>query len=270
MHLRIFAENTIKMKKYFAILALAILASCSDDEKPQDTVAPTIKNVEINDGGEYPTVTAGADMTLKAEVDDNELLQELKLEIHDIFDGHSHGKMSNTWEQIMILPLSGASQSVAEVIPVPGTATAGKYHVVLRAIDAEGNESDFVEKEFILSNGNEPQITVSNPSFGQNEVHAPKGSNFDLQGTITEDTDLVEVVIMIAKADHEGHAGKRSASTIFMTDFDLTGSNETSFDLGQVDITIPTDAETGHYELSIVAKDNAGNYGLFIEEIHVM
>lgn len=258
------------MNKYFALLALTILAACSDDDKPQDTVAPTIKNVEINDGGEYPTVAAGADMTLKAEVEDNEMLQELKLEIHDIFDGHGHGKMSNSWEQIMILPLNGASQSIAENIPVPGIATAGKYHVVLRAIDAEGNESDFVEKEFILSNGNEPQIAVSNPAFGQNEVHAPKGSTFDLQGTITEDSDLVEVKIMITQAGHGGHAGKRSASTIFMADFDLTGGNETSFDLGQVDITIPTDAETGHYQLSIVAKDNSGNYGVFIEEIHVM
>lgn len=258
------------MKKYFGLAALALMISCSEDEDPQDTMEPTIKNVVINEGGEYPTVAAAADMTLKAEVSDNDVLQELKLEIHDIFDNHTHGKKADSWEQIIILPLSGGSQNIEEIIPVPGTATAGMYHVVLRVLDASGNESDFVEKEFIVSNGNEPQISVTNPVFGANEVHAPKGNKFNLQGTITEDVDIVEVTIMIEEEHHDGNSQKKSSSPIFMTDIDLDGSSDTSFDLGQVDITIPTDAETGYYKFSIIAKDSEGNYGLFIEEIHVM
>ena len=262
-----FAKNLLNMKKnlYF-LLGLAMLASCGDDEQV-DSTAPQILEALVNSEDHDIELNAGEKAALQVEVSDNDELSELKVDIHDLFDGHSHGKSTSTWEMTKIYSLSGATSLVQDSLEVPSPVIAGPYHFVFRLVDASGNESEFKEVEFVVRNGGEAQFNVTSPDFST-EVHAPKGEAFNMEGSITDDQDLAEILIRIS--EEEEHSHKKSGAPIYEEDIDLTGTNDTSFDLSTLDITIPTTAETGYYKLLISAKDNDGNYGVYEAEIHVM
>lgn len=248
------------------MLALGAMA-CSEDED-QDTTAPQILAATINGEDHDLVFNSGDNLQLELDLSDNEALGELKLDIHDIFDGHDHNKRGgDAWELTEIIQVSGASSTVSHSLSVPDPVTAGPYHVIFRLLDAAGNESEFEELDFLIRNGEEPLISISAPDFS-NEVHVSKGQSLNLVGSISDDVDLDEVIITIMEEEEHDH--KNSSGLLFSFDQDLPGSTDTSFDLSTVAIPVPSDAETGHYKLIISAKDNEGNYGQFTAEIHVM
>jgi hypothetical protein len=252
------------------IFGLAVLFTACEDEEEMDVTAPVIHSVAINDEDHDIMVMAGDEIHLDAHVTDNEALGELKIDVHDVFDGHSH-KSAEKWAEVMTIALSGKEQHVHDHMDVPQDAMAGPYHAVFRLIDEEGNEGEFAEIDFMIGNSSQPQISISSPDFS-NEVHAPKGSTLILQGSITDDTDLKEIRIKLAE-EHEGHHHKSADGEIFEADFDLTGANDTSWDFqadGNVNIAIPANAETGHYKLEVIAEDNEGNMNIFEGEVHIM
>lgn len=256
------------MKKgyLFVLLALGAIA-CSDDED-QDTTAPQILAATINGEDHDLVFNSGDNLQVELDLSDNEALGELKLDIHDIFDGHDHNKRGgDAWELTEIIQVSGASSTLTHSLSVPDPVLAGPYHVIFRLLDAAGNESEFKELDFLIQNGEEPLINISAPDFS-NEVHVSKGQNLSLVGTISDDVDLDEIIITIEEEEEHDH--KNSSGLLFSYDEDLPGSSDTSFDLSTVTIPIPGDAETGHYELRISAKDSDGNYGQFTADIHVM
>lgn len=268
-----------KFTKFPALIALLLTVSIAcdkdddNDNDNQDTVKPTIKSAMINGSNEDITVAAGTEIHFDVEVEDNEALGELKIDVHDVFDGHSHGKKSSIdWAEVKIIQLSGKTETVHEHMDVPGNATAGPYHAIFRLIDGEGNEGEFVEVDFMISNGSEPTIDVTDPDFST-EVHVDKGASISLKGTVKDDTDLDEITIVLEEEhdDHHSH-GKKSDTPLYDVDFDLDGSNDLSWDFetdGNVVISIPSDAEEGHYALEITAKDNDGNISIFEGEVHV-
>ena len=264
------------MKKYIfssaLMVSLGLMAVGCNDDKEEDTVKPEVVEVSIDGEDHDIAVSAGTNMAVGATVSDNEDLGELKIDIHDVFDGHSH-KSSAKWAEVRIVELSGTKQTVEESIAVPVDATAGPYHCVVRVIDEAGNESDFEELEFMLSNGSEPMFNITNPDFSS-EVHAPKGSTVSIEGTITDDIDLAEVYIVLEEEHDHGHDHKSTQEEpIYEMDFDLDGSVDLSWDFqadGNVNIAIPTDAEEGHYALIIRAEDSEGNINIFEAELHIM
>lgn len=262
-------QKLLKMKKtLLALLGLLVFVSCSDDEEVDNT-APSILEATMDGEDHDLSFNDGDQVALQVDLSDNVELSQLKLDIHDLFDGHSHGKSNSTWEMTKVYTVSGASATVNDNLDVPSPVVAGPYHVILQLVDAAGNESDFKELEFIVKNGSEPQFGVTAPDFS-NEVHAPKGQAFAMAGTITDDVDLDEILIRISE-EHDDHNHKKSGEApIFEDDVDLPGSSDTSFDLSTLSITIPADAEEGHYIIEISAKDNDGNYGIWEAEIHVM
>lgn len=262
----------MKKLKIFSLLTMgSLLFIACDKEEDEDTVAPQILSATINDEDHNIMVMAGDELHIEAEVSDNEELGELKIDIHDIFDGHSHKKAVVKWSEVVTVELSGKSEDVHRHLTVPATTTAGPYHAIFRLIDDEGNEAEFVEIDFMITNGSQPMISVTDPDFS-GEVHAPKGSTLSLQGIITDNIDLEE--IMISLEEEHGHHKKAGAqSVIYEEDFDLPGSADSSWDLqadGNVNISIPTSAETGHYLLMIRAMDNEGNMNVFEAEVHIM
>ncbi len=258
------------MKKYlFSFLGLALLASCSDDDEANDTTPPQILSVSMDAEDHDIEVMAGNTTALAVELSDNDALSQLKLDIHDLFDGHSHGKNASVWEMTKIYSVSGANATVQDNLQVPTAVVAGPYHAILQLVDASGNESDFKELEFIVRNGSEPQFSITAPDFS-NEVHAPKGQAFDLQGTISDETDLSEILIRIEEEHEDDHAHKKASAVLYEDDIDLAGTSDLSFDLSSLNITIPSSAEEGYYKLLISAKDNEGNFGVFEAEIHIM
>ncbi|MGB0176073.1 MAG: DUF4625 domain-containing protein [Owenweeksia sp.] len=263
------------MKKFRVLSLLAafsfLFITCNKDAEDQDTTAPKIMSVTINDEDHDIVVMAGSEIHINAHVTDNEALGELKVDIHDIFDGHSHGKTSAKWAEVLTIALSGKEQHVHEHTDVPQDATAGPYHAIFRLIDAEGNEGEFAEIDFMITNGSQPQINITDPDVS-GEVDAPKGSTLSIFGTVSDDTDLAEVRISLEE-EHDGHEHKSTLQeVIYEEDFDLTGPADTNWDFqadGNVNIVIPSDAQAGHYVLRIIAVDNEGNMNIFEAEVHI-
>lgn len=256
------------------MLAFGFLFAACDKDEDEDTTAPEIKSVTINQADHDIAVAAGDEIHIDAHVTDNEALGELKVDVHDIFDGHSHGKKSSVkWAEVMTIALSGKEQHVHDHMDVPQDATAGPYHAVFRLIDAEGNEGQFAEVDFMITNSSQPQINITDPDFS-GEVDAAKGSTLSIMGTITDDTDIDEIVISLEE-EHDDHSHKKNTSEepLYEADFDLTGSSDMSWDFqtdGNVNIAIPTDAEEGHYALKVVVIDDEGNMNVFEGEVDIM
>lgn len=251
------------------MLGGALVACSDDDEAVEDTVRPEILSATINDEDHDIVVTSGSTMHFDAQLSDNEELRELKVDIHDMFDGHDHGKVSNKWSEVRIIPLSGKTQTVHEDFSVPSGLAAGPYHVILRVLDAEGNESEFMELEFDMSNGSEPTFSVLQPDFST-EVHVNKGDSLLIEGTVNDDIDLDEVELTIKEEHDDHHHHKKGEEYLVEIKQELPGANDQSFDLSNFKIGIPAAAETAHYKLEIKAKDNEGNYAKFKAEIHIM
>ena len=257
------------MKKpllYLGLLAFS-LASCTKDEE-SDTTAPTIGDVTINGKTEHLTVNTGSDLNFEASLSDNEELGQFKIDIHDIFDDHSHGKKNaNPWVYTETTNLSGKSQDFTSTVQVENDITAGPYHAIFRLIDKSGNESDFKEIDFLVQNGNQAQISITSPDFSS-EVHVDKGDILVIKGQITDNVDIEEITISLGEDAH----GKNLDEDIFDADFDLTGSNDLVWDFqadGNVNINIPTTAESGHYVLMVRVEDNEGNLNIFEGEVHI-
>lgn len=263
------------MKK-FAILfvaALPVFAACKKEDPDLDP--PVIAEYKINDEDHDIEVAAGSEMHVDLVFTDNEELREYKIDIHDAFDGHEHGKVSSitrfSFQQTYAI--NGKQATEHQDVDIPAESAAGPYHAIVRVIDEEGNEGEFGELIIHITHPDQPVINVTSPDFSD-EVHAPKGSTFTLTGTITDNNDLEEIFIVIKEEDDHGH-GKVQSGELYEADFDLTGSNDTSWDFAEIsnqgkDIVIPSTAETGYYKLEVVAKDAEGHMTVWEKEIHVM
>lgn len=261
------------MKKslfYFSILAIGFSSCTKDDD--DDSTAPSIKNATINGLDEDISISIGNELNFEALLSDDEALGQFKIDIHDIFDGHSHGKKASTpWVYTQTFDLSGTSQNFQGKITVDNSATAGPYHSILRLIDEAGNESDFTEIDFMILNGDEAQIAISAPDFSS-EVHLDKGDTLKIMGQITDNVDLEEIIVRLEE-DHDSHShGKKQEDALYETDFDLTGSSDLTWDFqidGQMNIVIPTSAESGDYIFVVIVKDNEGNLNIFEGHVHI-
>lgn len=255
------------MKRFALFSALLMFAvACSEDDDNQDTTTPNILSVQMNGEDHDLSFSAGSSIQVSAELSDNEELGELKIDIHDLFDGHDHGKMAlSTWETTQVIALSGSNTTANSTLIVPDSTLAGPYHAILQLLDAAGNEAEFKEIEFILTNGQEPQIQIEEPNF--DTLNISPGSSISLVGSVSDDTDLQEISLLIY--EDADHSHKNQADVIFDFDEDLPGSNDVTYDLNQININIPSATLIGHYKFVLKAKDNTGNYGVFEAEIDI-
>lgn len=255
------------------VAALPVLAACKKEDPDLDP--PVITEYKINDKDHDIEVAAGSEMHVDLIFEDNEELREYKIDIHDAFDGHDHGKVSaiTRFSFQQTYAINGKQATEHQDVDVPAESAAGPYHAIVRVIDEEGNEGEFGELMVHIKHPDQPVINITSPDFSQ-EVHAPKGSTLVLEGTVTDNQDLEEVVVVI-KEEHDHDHGKVQSGELYEAEFELTGANDTSWDFAEItnqgkDIVIPSTAETGHYKLEIVAKDAEGHMTVWEEEIHVM
>lgn len=277
MHLCKFAVSKFKkMKRIFNVLLAVIgsgvmMISCDKDDDT-DTTAPVINSATIDGKEEGIEANVGNAMTFEVKVSDNEALGQLKLDVHDAFDGHSHDKSSGiNWANVAIIDLSGTEQTVSHDMEIPTNATAGPYHAEILVIDAEGNEGEFVERVIMIRNGSEPGIEITSPDF-TNEVHVSKGSTLSLEGVVTDETDLAEILIILEEEEEDAHKSVQHEA-LYEMDFDLEGASDLTWDFqldGNVNIAIPATAEEGYYVLTVRAEDSEGNINIFEAELHIM
>ncbi len=251
-----------------------LMSSCKKDV---DITPPTISSFTLNEVNEDITVNAGEEMHVDVIFNDDTELREYKIDIHDSFDGHGHGKTSavSRFSFLQTYAINGKQSTEHKDIDIPADAAAGPYHVVLRVLDAAGNEGEFAELDFLILHPDQPVVTVTAPDFTGTEVHAPKGSTFTLSGTVTDNVDIQEIKIAIKPEDDDHGSGKLAGGELYEAEFDLPGSTDTSWDMTEIatqgkDIIIPATAATGHYYLYISVKDAEGHMTVWKGKLHVM
>ncbi len=241
----------------FALPAVLFFAGCSEDDV--DNVAPTISNVTLNGMPENIIINAGTEIEFDAQFEDNVQLGQYRINIHDNFDGHNHGRvLASNFSYSHTQDLEGTSETVHEHIPVPADATPGPYHFSVQYFDAEGNEGEpkFLQFE-IADPANQPIIEITSHDILQ-EIEVEVGGSIRLEGKIEDPDGLDEVHVQLAaEHDHDHEHGKVSEDPIFDQELSLDGA--TSWEFSNMSaIQIPEDASPGHYALDISATDTEG------------
>lgn len=264
------------MKKGLLVVlsALAII-SCT---KESTSIRPEINSLTMDGADHDIVVAAGTTTTVSAVISDDRELGQVKFTAHNVFDGHDHGKVMTfiPFEAIHIDDLSGKNAEVNWLMDIDENATAGPYHVLAQAFDNDGNEAEFREISFMITNNGMAQIDLTSHDFAAGTIDVETGENISLAGVITDDQDISEITISVKKHghdDHDHHHGKTDDDIIYEMDWDLIGSNDMSWDLsvdGNVNFTFPTQVD-GHedYELTIRVKDSDGNISILEGTFHL-
>ena len=246
------------MKKYIlpllsiTLLFSVSLTSCKKDEV--DNTAPIIASV--SEPLENDTLISGDELHVEATITDEVELSQIKIDIHSAADGHSHGKVSASgyWEKIVILNLSGKSQSIHEHIDIPADVAAGKYHVIMTAVDKAGNSSEVVERDVFIRNSSDlvaPVITVTSPAAGSSIT---AGTDLLITGEVVDNLALSALEIKVY----------RGTILVSDNDIDLAAATYT------INQTISTVGWTpGAYTIELVAYDEVLNVADMDMEITV-
>lgn len=143
------------MRQFVFLLSLALVFfSCKDkkknDEKPVISIVsqstPTISEY-LCDAHFNNVLKIGQGDTLRFAFyfTGANQLSEYKIDAHENFDCHAHGKSVN-WSVVKVGSLSGNEATINEEMIIPENASTGNYHLTIRLLDIYGNEAE--EKEF--------------------------------------------------------------------------------------------------------------------------
>jgi hypothetical protein len=236
------------MKKLIVItlsIPFFLFHSCkkADKESPKAAILSPTDSAEI---------VAGTDLPFAAMITDNEALSQYKIDIHENFEGHTHDKANGViWSKIIIDNISGLVASPAFSIPVPENAGAGWYHLILTAVDAAGNQSEFDLRNIKIKNPADtsaPEVNVSSPI---QDNSYPLGQPITLSADITDDQRIYIIQTRIRRPN--------SASNLFSKN-DTLNTTQSAYSLN-----IPTNGSawtSGNYELSLRVYDGYFNQTL--------
>jgi hypothetical protein len=265
------------MKKLFIpVLGLLALTACDEDEP---NIAPEISALEIDGKDHDIDIDAGETVQVTAIVSDDVDLGQIKFTAHNVFDGHDHGKVMAfiPFEATNIQDINGTSVNVVWEMMVSENATAGPYHILAQAFDADGNEAEFKEVNFMIENDGMAEVDVTSHDFDAGYIDAEPGETILLSGSILDDIDIAEITIKVAKHGHDDHDdhdhGKTDDDIIYEMDWDLNGSNDTYWHFyldGNVEFTFPSDiTDEEDFEITIRVTDSDGNITIEEGDFHV-
>jgi hypothetical protein len=233
------------MKKLVVITlsgAWLFFHSCkkADKESPKAAILSPTDSVEI---------IAGSDLPFAALITDNEGLSQYKIDIHENFEGHAHDKSTGViWSKVIINNISGLLASPALSIPIPENAGAGWYHLILTAVDAAGNQSEFDLRNIKIKNPADtsaPEVTLTTPI---QDNSYPLGQPITLSADIMDDQRIYIIQTRIRRPN--------SASNLFSKNDTLNTAQST------YSLNIPTTGSawtSGNYELYLWVYDGYFN-----------
>jgi hypothetical protein len=142
------------LKTLVLFLAGAVLLqSC----KQEDTTPPIISSVSVNDTlGQDFMVTPGDSLYVKFTITDENMLSQMKANIHDAADGHGHNGVVDSaavvpnvglWLNTRVFSLSEKTVTKTLLYVVPDTIQ-GVWHWELQAVDESGNAAEELVVEF--------------------------------------------------------------------------------------------------------------------------
>ena len=251
------------MKKAILILA-AIVALASCKKETEDTTKPVISSVKINGlVAEEHELNAGNTFTIDVLSEDNESLNQLKVNIHGADDGHTHDGGSGeveapnigVWSETQIFDLSGTSNTKSLTLEVPATV-AGHWHVEVMLIDEQGNEADEYVTTLHVLNSYLPVFSItSSPAAVDGVITIAEGETLDLMGTIS-DTDGLGY----------GHCEIRDETTgdVVWTQT-MSSVMGTVYDLGT--FLVDPVLSPGNYQIFLKATDDLGYQGEWVVDL---
>jgi hypothetical protein len=146
-------KNRILKSLVVLFAAALVLQSC----KQEDTTAPIISSVSVNDTlGQDFMVLPGDSLQIQFTISDDNLLSQMKVNIHDAADGHSHNGVVDTaavvpnvglWTDMQIISLFESTVTKTLLYVVPDTIH-GVWHWELQAVDERGNSAEEFVVEF--------------------------------------------------------------------------------------------------------------------------
>jgi len=234
--------NSFKLQIFTVAIGIAAFSSCKKDNP--DNTKPKIDIV--SEPLENDTLYTGSELHIEGLVSDNEELSQIKIDIHSAEDGHSHGKISSAsfFEVIKIIDLTGRNQVFIAHVDIPLEAAAGKYDIIITAVDASGNQSDFVERDIFIRNSSDliaPIIQVQSPSSNGNYT---LGAALNINAQLADNIGLGDVEVKIY----------RGSNLVFDNDIELAESTHT------LNLVVPTTGwAAGEYKLEIYVKDQVNN-----------
>ena len=234
----------------FSFLILGVV-SCKD----KDTEAPEVLNFRFNDGGDNITLAVGETVQVQATLVDNMNLKEVKVDIHDNFDGHGHKSLVEDWSEVLIYEVSGNEYNFAQNITVPEYAKSGPYHCNIQVLDETGIESSPQTLKFTVTRTDQPTISLTAPDFSGSYTIGI-GDTLKLEGTVNDESDLAKVEVDVTHEDE-------SIEALFEKTYSMSGSTDVSWNFqsdGSVNIPVESGTQTGQYTLRIAAVDSSGNY----------
>ncbi len=268
------------MKNQFiiSILVLAVgLFSCSEDDSVSDLTKPEILAFTINGTLEgMPVAQAGSNMVVAFSFSDANGLSQARMDIHDAFDGHAHGRTSALqklqWENV--LNLNGSVLYADQLsVAIDENTLAGPYHFDVMVTDKAGNESEILLTDFIITNAAMAQISVAIPAnFESAEIETAPGAGLTLNFTVTDAVGLEEIYVKIHPEHEHEHSGRTSEGE---EEFELLHIEHealeglTSYTVDQT-FTLPTELTAGeHYKIEISVTDKEGNISFKSAILHV-
>jgi len=227
------------------LLAFTAFAAASCKKDDPDNTKPIIELV--SEPIENDTLYSGSQIHIEGSVSDDIELSQIKIDVHSADDGHSHGKISFTsfFEVTRIIELTGKIYLLQQHIDIPQEAAAGKYDIIITAVDAAGNQSDFVERDIYIRNSSDliaPTITINSPT---SQGNYPLASSLTISAELADNIGLGDVEVKIY----------RGSVLVFENDLELAEPNYS------MNLEVPTTGWlAGDYTLEILAKDQVNNY----------
>ncbi|GMQ28008.1 DUF4625 domain-containing protein [Algoriphagus confluentis] len=197
-------------------LGLATVSSCTDSGEPQDLQAPQISPVSGSSsispaaGQIFSDTETGVNVSF--QVADPQGVQEILLDIHGGFDGHSHGRLLNSFERLNVRKIFHSASSDSRLIiesgspevridpyrviwegqnsEIQGNVLAGPYHITISATDVNGNQTSFGDGSnyhttFYIQRPYAPAIELTG---GPNSISAQAGAPLLMDGFIQTTT----------------------------------------------------------------------------------
>jgi len=278
------------------ILLIGMLNACSNNNLSLDLTPPLIV---INNPKNGEKFDAGSFMIFNAIFSDDRALGTFSIDIHNVFDGHGHGRkvedpdlVKFSFKKNYELPNDKVFiVAMPDEIKVPDNTFAGPYHFIVQAIDIEGNATSYqdastIEREILIMNESMAQINIINLVNDELEIEA--NIPFVVEGSISDPPHpalygIEEVYISLGEPEDEhAHDHGRIAEMLFENflegsqldpyykqDGSLNLSGMINFTLGDQELSILQSEGVEHLELNVEVHDMQGNITIELVGVHI-